>query len=346
MSDYRHSGSDGIRELMVKLPGNIQEVALNLHDEEQVEEIVMDIGRPLWIVTAAKGPQCFAEIMVRDLDIESFIGRIGTIKDDNRTGIEGTLHRVSVIRDRDSPAIIGVTIRFGSPVFGVAEGIRAELSKVSGMMVIGPPAKGKTTLLRDIVRISSELIDPVTGFLIGPRIVIVDTSGDIGGHGKITHPVLGAARRIPVSMPQEQTRLILQAIGNHSPILIVVDEIRNLQEAEALATSAMRGVKPIATCHGEQLAETIGNPTFWPVLGDLRFDPVTQKLRRFARPIFNTATEVWDKGRYVVHPDLTDSIDRILLGELPRIRLVGNWTEAQQLAMAEQVRWRILGKIE
>lgn len=339
--DTRHIDSDGILELMRKLPMPIQIEAMSLHSTERVEEIVMRLGQPLWIVTGASGPVRIDKIRINEGDINSFIDSLGTkIGSDNRAGINGTLHRISVIRDRDRPAVIGATIRFGLPMYGVADIVRPTIERNVGLMVIGPPAVGKTTLLRDIIRIYGEIVNH-KGRIIGPRVIYVDTASEMGGFGRIPHPSLGSATRIPVPDAQNQTWEILQGVGNHSAEVIIVDEIKTVSDAQALATSVQRGVKPVATCHGEQLAETLNNKTFWSVLGDIDIDPRTRTRKRYQKPIFGAAVEVWGFGRLVLHPDLKRSIDLILAGKMPEVQLLGNWEASDIEYMIEQVRERI-----
>lgn len=341
MTDHRHVDSDGIEELMRKLPRNVQVEAMRLHQAERVEEITMDSGKNLWITTAESGPIEITDIHITDTDVRAFADKFtSAIGSDNRTGIDKTLHRISVIRDRDKPTIIGVTIRFGIPMYGVAEMLRPILSEMRGLMVIGPPAVGKTTLLRDIIRILGEMRNR-RGFRIGPRVIYVDTASEIGGFGRIAHPSLGHARRIPVPNAQNQSWEILQGVGNHSAEVIVVDEIKTLDDAKALSTTLQRGVKAVATCHGEQLAETLDNKTFWPVLGDIDIDPRNRERRRYGKPVFGSAAEVWGFGRLVLHPDLARSIDLILAGKMPEVELLGEWSDEQIREMIHAVKSRI-----
>lgn len=345
--EQRTVDSDGITELMEKLPGDVQSVVLQMHREDRVEEITMDAGKSLWVTTASHGPVEVPEVKVTLDQITDFAGKVGgnAVGADNRTGVDNTLHRISFIRDRDDTRKIGATIRFGIPMHGVAEILRDTLQNNPSLMVIGPPAVGKTTLLRDIIRILGELKNR-RGHRMGPRVLYVDTSSEMGGFGSLPHPSLGNARRIPVPDAQNQSWQIMQAVGNHSASVVVVDEIKSRKDAMALAECLQRGVKAVATCHGEQLSETIANRTFSCLLGDLDTDPVTRRLRRYTQPIFASAVEVWGFGRLVLHPDLKESIDRILAGKMPRVIILGEWSDAQYNEMVDAVSERVLQRQE
>lgn len=331
MSDHRHLTSDGTRELLEYFHQEHQRALNSFMERDRLEEIILEAGRPLTVYGSVGGISTFPEVPVTEADIERFMGRIpNAIKDDNRTGIDDTLHRISVYRERDSNRIASVTIRFGHPIPNVAQPLQRAIEEVRGLLIIGPPARGKTTLLRDITMRLTLAKDPHGPGLLGARVIVIDTSGDIGGFGRRPHPILGEARRVPVPDPNpesgSQTKLILQIIGNHSPRVLVVDEIRNSKEAMALSECAQRGVIPVATCHGWQLAETLNNPSYWPILGNIIRSP-SGKLRRSGRPLFGAAVEVWHKNGYIYHPDLSASIDSVLAGEIPECQMIGHWTE-------------------
>jgi stage III sporulation protein SpoIIIAA len=288
-----------LERLLSYFPAWIREIVQE--DVEGTEEIAMDLGRPL--VVRRRGEQR----LYRDVsqgDIEYFYSKVGSFRSNGRAGIPGTLHRISVIRDGDDLAI-GFTIRFGRAIPGIARPLREWISGRESTLIIGPPGVGKTTLLRGIVEEKAKTLMA--------RLVIVDTSNEIAGDGTVPHPIIGSARRMMVGDPRKQASIILQAITNHSPETIVVDEIGYHGDVEVIETARRRGVDVVATVHGEDLRDVLENPVLRPLLGY----PDLEHGKRLTRPVFRVGIAVLAKGVYKVYPDFQTAIDQALQKEDP-----------------------------
>jgi stage III sporulation protein SpoIIIAA len=289
----------GLERLLSYFPAWIREIVQE--DVEGTEEIAMDLGRPL--VVRRRGEQR----LYRDVsqgDIEYFYSKVGSFRSNGRAGIPGTLHRISVIRDGDDLAI-GFTIRFGRAIPGIARPLKEWISGRESTLIIGPPGVGKTTLLRGIVEEKAKTLMA--------RLVIVDTSNEIAGDGAVPHPIIGSARRMMVGDPRKQASIILQAITNHSPETIVVDEIGYHGDVEVLETARRRGVDVVATVHGEDFRDVLENPVLKPLLGY----PDLEHGKRLTRPVFRVGIAVLAKGVYKVYPDFQTAVDQALQKEDP-----------------------------
>jgi stage III sporulation protein SpoIIIAA len=259
---------------------------------------------------------------VSDEDLNYVIARIGEFTGDNRAGIERTLHRISCIRNRQG-RVIGLTSRVGRAVYGVIDIIEDIIASGQSILLLGRPGVGKTTLLREAARILSEK----------SRVVVVDTSNEIGGDGDIPHPAIGRARRMQVARPELQHEVMIEAVENHMPQVIVIDEIGREQEAAAARTIAERGVQLVGTAHGITLENLLVNPTLSDLVGGIESVTLsdeearrrgTQKsvLERRAPPTFDVLIELQDRQRMAVHHDVAASVDAILRGHplTPEIR--------------------------
>ena len=313
-----------IELLAQTLPGHLHDALHERIDPTQLLEIVLDLGRE----PEARVPGrevLLADRPVTAADLDYVANRVGQFGDDNRAGIERTLHRVSAIRNRGG-RIVGLTCRVGRAVGGTAEIIRDLALTGKSILLLGRPGIGKTTILRECARL---LADEQR-----KRVVIVDTSNEIGGDGDIPHPGIGRARRMQVTTPLLQHAVMIEAVENHMPEVIVIDEIGTQLEAEAARTIAERGVQLIATAHGQTLENLLVNPTLNDLLGGIQSVTLsdeearrrgTQKsvLERKAPPTFDVLVEIQDRERVAIHVPLSDVVDSALRGDLPapRIRL-------------------------
>ena len=202
--------------------------------------------------------------------------------------------------------LIGLTIRFAKHVYGVAEPLRAHLEKGVSMLLIGAPGSGKTTLERDMVRISAERYHK--------QVCVCDSAGELGGHGKVAHAAIGKARRFHVPQPSDQTRILMGIIQNHSPEEIYLDELGYEDDVAITERAARSGISIKATVHGESIHDVLENPTLYPLLGY----PDRRLGTRAARPVFDMALEVRGKGDYVLFEDLAEAVDALLRGEDPQ----------------------------
>src|SRR5438132_5645194 len=287
-----------IELLAQALPPHLYQALHERTDPAELLEVVLDLGRE----TEARVPG--REILlsnqpVTDSDLEYVASRVGQFGEDNRAGIERTLHRVSAIRNR-SGRIVGLTCRIGRAVTGTAEIFRDIVESGESILLLGRPGLGKTTMLRESARL---LADEQR-----KRVVIVDTSNEIGGDGDIPHPGIGRARRMQVRTPLLQHAVMIEAVENHMPEVIVIDEIGTELEAAAARTIAERGVQLIATAHGNSLENLLVNPTLNDLLGGIQTVTLsdeearrrgTQKsvLERKSPPTFDVLVEIQDRRR-------------------------------------------------
>jgi len=257
---------------------------------------------------------------VTDWDIEHIVSRVGVFGKDNRAGIERTLHRISAIRNR-AGKIVGLTCRVGRAVYGTIDIIQDVVETGKSILILGKPGRGKTTKLREVARVLSEDLRK--------RVVIVDTSNEIAGDGDIPHPAIGRARRMQVAEPSLQHAVMIEAVENHMPEVIVIDEIGTEQEAFAARTIAERGVQLIGTAHGNSLENLLVNPTLCDLIGGIQAVTLsddearrrgTQKtvLERKAPPTFDIVIEIMDLDKLAIHRDVAQTVDSLLRGQQPR----------------------------
>jgi len=286
---------------------------------DSLVEVILDYGRPAearYRDTVERMP----DVIVTEHDIDFVTKSIGEFGSDNRAGIERTLHRISAIRNRHAK-VIGLTCRVGRAVEGTIDMIESIVRSGQSILLLGRPGIGKTTKLREIARVLAD-----DG---GMRVVIVDTSNEIGGDGDVPHPGIGSARRMQVRIATEQHQVMIEAVENHMPQVIVIDEIGTEAEAAASRTIAERGVQLIGTAHGQTLENLMLNPTLCDLVGGIQAVTLsdaeaarrgTQKtvLERKAPPTFDVVVELLDYDRLAVHNDVQKTVDMILRGVAPR----------------------------
>ncbi len=306
---------------------------VNYEKMEDVIEIVLDIGRTPEIRHAGGKIEYLGDEFVAEDDINYITSRIQDFTTDNRSGIPGTLHRISAIRNRQGK-IIGLTCRIGRIVTGTIDCIKDICMMNKSILFLGRPGVGKTTKLREISRLVADEL--------GKRVVIVDTSNEIAGDGDTPHPAIGHARRMQVTQPQFQKDIMIEAVENHTPEVIVVDEIGTEEEAQAARTIAERGVMLIATAHGNTLENLIKNPTLSDLVGGIQSVTLgddeakrraSQKtvLEREKQPTFDVVIEILDRNTLAVYKNTAEAVDYILRGWpiRPEIRKVDKSYEGE-----------------
>ncbi|TMF63487.1 MAG: AAA family ATPase, partial [Chloroflexi bacterium] len=252
--------SDELEAILRALPPDIVQRVRALEGLDGLLEIVMDLGR-LPEARFAGREEILSQREVFAEDIAYVISHIGQFGGDNRAGIERTLHRISALRNR-AGKVVGLTLRVGRAVYGTMEIIRDVVEAGRSILLLGRPGVGKTTLLREVARVLADEM--------GKRVVIVDTSNEIAGDGDIPHPGIGRARRMQVAAPSLQHAVMIEAVENHMPEVVVIDEIGTEQEAAAARTIAERGVQLIATAHGNTLENLMLNPTLSDLVGGIQ----------------------------------------------------------------------------
>jgi stage III sporulation protein SpoIIIAA len=305
--------TDDLEELLSVLPVDIRGAVEKANDSENLLEIILDLGR---VPTAryVDRENVLRETEVTRAELDYVDERTGEFDADNRAGIERTLHRISAIRNRRTH-IVGLTLRVGRAVYGTVDIIQDIIESGKSVLILGRPGVGKTTLLREAARILAE----------GKRVVIVDTSNEIGGDGDVPHPAVGKARRMQVREPMLQHEVMIEAVENHNPEVIVIDEIGRELEAAAARTIAERGVQLIGTAHGQTLDNLLLNPTLSDLVGGIEAVTLsdeearrrgTQKtvLERRAPPTFDELIEIQNRDRFAVHVDIMASVDALLRG--------------------------------
>jgi stage III sporulation protein SpoIIIAA len=307
---------DDLDALLGALPPEIVAAIHALPEQSDLIEVVMDLGRR----PEARFPDSEVGLLDREVteaDIGHVVEKIGSFGDDNRAGIERTLHRISAIRNRNGK-IVGLTCRIGRAVYGTIEIIEDFIETGKSILIMGRPGIGKTTMLREAARVLADDL--------GKRVVVVDTSNEIAGDGDIPHPAIGKARRMQVRTPALQHEVMIEAVENHMPQVIVIDEIGTELEAQAARTIAERGVQLIGTAHGNNLDNLMLNPTLSDLIGGIQSVTLgdeearrrrTQKsvLERKAPPTFDVIVEIQDRERVMVHADIADTVDALLRGD-------------------------------
>ncbi|MFN2159252.1 MAG: R3H domain-containing nucleic acid-binding protein [Anaerolineales bacterium] len=313
--------TDDLQALMAVIPVDISSAVESIDDNQNLLEVILDLGR---IPTARYTDR---EVELRQVevgreDISYVVERIGEFDTDNRAGLERTLHRISAIRNRRGN-IVGLTCRVGRAVYGTTDILEDLIESGKSLLLLGRPGVGKTTMLREAARILANK----------KRVVVVDTSNEIGGDGDVPHPAVGKARRMQVSTPALQHEVMIEAVENHNPEVIIIDEIGRELEAAAARTIAERGVQLIGTAHGHTLENLLLNPTLSDLVGGIESVTLsdeearrrgTQKtvLERRSPPTFDVLIEIQTRDRLAIHPDVATAVDALLRGfpQVPEIR--------------------------
>ncbi len=314
--------TDDLDLLLGILPPAVRDALQAREDLDRLLEIVLDLGRLPEARFPARGEDLGAEPVSR-ADLAHVVERVGRFGSDNRAGIERTLHRISALRNR-AGQVVGLTCRVGRAVYGTIDIVRDVIESERSLLLLGRPGVGKTTLLREAARVLADEL--------GRRVVVVDTSNEIAGDGDIPHPGIGRARRMQVPTPAEQHSVMIEAVENHMPQVIVIDEIGTSAEAAAARTIAERGVQLVATAHGNALENLLQNPTLADLVGGIQAVTLsdeearrrgTQKtvLERKGPPTFDVLVEIQDKDRLAVHRDVAEVVDRLLRHIPPRPEL-------------------------
>jgi stage III sporulation protein SpoIIIAA len=312
---------DELFSLLNNLPPEITQVLAQINRYGELLEVILDLGR---VPTARfiDGEYNLLDREVTQEDLDLIVMQVGDFDADNRAGIERTLHRISGIRNRRGE-VVGLTCRIGRAVFGTIKIIQDMVDSGKSILILGKPGVGKTTMLREAARVLAET----------KRVVIVDTSNEIGGDGDIPHPAVGKSRRMQVPTPSLQHEVMIEAVENHNPEVIVIDEIGRELEAQAARTIAERGVQLIGTAHGINLENLLLNPTLSDLVGGIESVTLsdeearrrgTQKtvLERRAPPTFDILVELEDRNTLHVHHDVTLAVDTLLRGHAlpPEVR--------------------------
>jgi stage III sporulation protein SpoIIIAA len=314
MSTTTTQAQEDLINLLALLPRRVREKIEEMGHEDELLEVILDLGR----VPSARyvdGEKMLLEEDVNRAEIDLVVNGIGDFDDDNRAGIARTLHRIAGIRNRRGE-VVGLTCRIGRAVYGTIEIIEDIVDEGQSILLLGRPGVGKTTMLREMARILAER----------KRVVIVDTSNEIGGDGDIPHPAVGRARRMQVPRPSHQHETMIEAVENHNPEVIIIDEIGREREAGAARTINERGVQLIGTAHGNTLENLLLNPTLSDLVGGIESVTLsdeearrrgTQKtvLERRAPPTFDILIEIQERQQLLVHRDVTNSVDAMLRGE-------------------------------
>ncbi len=304
--------------------------AIDPSSADRVEEIELDLGRPPRLHFHDGDPPVTLSVEVRPEDLLYVLGRVTRFREDNRTGIDRTLHRIACVRDRYHE-IVGFTFRVGRPIPEAAEPLRDLLETRRNILIVGKPGAGKTTVLRSAAAILSDQLHR--------RVVIADTSNEIGGDGQIPHPAIGSARRLQIPLPDpsrqadagtRQAGIILQAVINHRAETIIVDELGFAADAQVAQTIARRGVQLIGTAHGASLRDIVFNSELACLVGDLQTIVLSPEeieprgrarhtiLERTGPPVFDCAVELVRRDLFVIHADVAESVDNVLRGLPPR----------------------------
>jgi stage III sporulation protein SpoIIIAA len=318
MNEGQRQLREDLRTLLDILPNSVRESLDQIGKVDELLEVVLDLGRHP-TARYVGGEETLREDEVLRAEIDAVVNSIGDFDDDNRAGIARTLHRISAIRNRRGE-VVGLTCRVGRAVYGTIDIVADLIDDGQSILLLGRPGVGKTTMLREMARVLAE----------GKRVIIVDTSNEIGGDGDIPHPAVGRARRMQVPTPALQHEVMIEAVENHNPEVIIIDEIGREREAAAARTINERGVQLIGTAHGNNLENLLINPTLSDLVGGIESVTLsdeearrrgTQKtvLERRAPPTFDILIEIQDRQSLVIHRNVGMAVDFILRARALRV---------------------------
>ena len=305
--------NNDLKKLIQYLPFFLQEYLNKNIDKNQLIEIILDLGRRPE-ARFINNTEYLSQKIISWQDIDYITKKISKFSKENRTGIECTLHRISCIRNRQF-LITGLTCRIGRTIFGTISVIRDLIASEKSILILGKPGVGKTTIIREISRVLSDELEK--------RVIIIDTSNEIAGHSDIPHSVIGRSRRIQVPKTKLQHQVMIEAVENHMPQAIIIDEIGTDFEVLAARTIAEKGLQLVGTIHGNCLESLIKNPSVSNLIGGIQYVILsddeakrrgTQKsiLERKAYPTFEIIIEINYSNSWTIHEDITKSVDLLL----------------------------------
>jgi stage III sporulation protein SpoIIIAA len=315
LSQEPHIITDNLDELLAILPSNLADT-IAPEDRPNLVEIVLDLGRKPEARFTDRAAYLREDVVTR-VELDSVENSLGAFGDDNRAGLPATLHRISALRNRRG-AIVGLTLRVGRAVTGIVDILRDLIESGQSILLMGRPGLGKTTMLREIARVLADEGQK--------RVVIVDTSNEIAGDGDVPHPAIGRARRMQVPRVAQQHDVMIEAVENHMPEVIVIDEIGRTEESLAARTIAERGVQLIATVHGNTLDNLLANPSMSDLIGGIQTVTLGDEEARRRRtqktvserknpPTFDVVIEMVERDKISVRRPVSDVVDAILRGQ-------------------------------
>ena len=324
--------NNDLDKLIENLPFFLQEHLSQHISKNQLIEIVLDLGRRPE-ARFISGPEYISQKIVSWQDIDFLTKRVSKFSNENRAGIERTLHRISCIRNRQF-LINGLTCRVGRAVFGTISIVRDLLESEKSILILGKPGVGKTTIIREIARVLADEMEK--------RVIIIDTSNEIAGDSDIPHSGIGRARRMQVAKTELQHQVMIEAVENHMPEVIIIDEIGTELEVLAARTIAEKGVQLVGTTHGNCLDNLIKNPPLADLIGGIQYVTLsddeakrrgTQKsiLERKAYPAFEIIIEINEQNSWTIHEEVQNSVDLLLRGNF----MVN---QVRQFSLAEKIR--------
>lgn len=304
---------DDVQLMLDILPAQVRN---SISDPDDLVEIILDLGRELELRYNDGAIELNENLIITEDTISYVTKQLSPFGQDNRAGIDGTLHRISRILNRNNECV-GLTCRVGKPFYGAVDLIKDLLDDGLNILLLGKPGAGKSTLLRDAARYLSNDFK---------KVIIVDTSNEIAGDGKTSHPAVGRARRLQVPFDKTQHLIMIEAVENHTPEIIIIDEISTSQETLAARTIAQRGVQLIATAHGKKLEDLISNPPLVDLLGGINTVTLSDELtkqrglpnktvqERKTEPTFDVVVEIVSFDEIIVHTDIRGATDALLSG--------------------------------